>query len=125
MSRPCPWWVLHGARSCLSSIRIGLSHRCVTGLASLSHDLCLLVLLSAIMSCRSPRPSFDAWGCISTLSLAVDLLTECMHVMLLYVMNSMVLTSGEVTGLSQDRASKQDAVAGKHRSKCCDELIPQ
>ena len=41
------------------------------------------------------------------------------------VMNSMVLTSGEVTGLSQDRVSKQDAVAGKHRSKCCDELIPQ
>ena len=32
-------------------------------------------------------------------------------------MNSMVLTSGEVTGLSQDRVSKQDAVAGKHRSK--------
>ena len=41
------------------------------------------------------------------------------------LMNSMVLTSGEVTGLSQDRVSKQDAVAGKHRSKCCDELIPQ
>ena len=41
------------------------------------------------------------------------------------VMNSMVLTSGEVTGLSQDRVSKQDTVAGKHRSKCCDELIPQ
>ena len=29
------------------------------------------------------------------------------------LMNSMVLTSGEVTGLSQDRVSKQDAVAGK------------
>ena len=28
------------------------------------------------------------------------------------VMNSMVLTSGEVTGLSQDRVSKQDAVDG-------------
>ena len=33
------------------------------------------------------------------------------------VMNSMVLTSGEVTGLSQDMVSKQDAVAGKHRSR--------
>ena len=42
-----------------------------------------------------------------------------------HLMNSMVLTSGEVTGLSQDRVSKQDTVAGKHRSKCCDELIPQ
>ena len=31
------------------------------------------------------------------------------------VMNSMVLTSGEVTGLSQDRVSKQDTVAGKHK----------
>ena len=41
------------------------------------------------------------------------------------MMNSMVLTSGEVTGLSQDRVSKQDTVAGKHRSKCCDELVPQ
>ena len=41
------------------------------------------------------------------------------------LMNSMVLTSGEVTGLSQDSVSKQDAVAGKHRSKCCDELVPQ
>src|SRR3984885_8154392 len=37
------------------------------------------------------------------------------------LMNSMVLTSGEVTGLNQDRVSIQDAVAGKHRSKCCDD----
>ena len=33
------------------------------------------------------------------------------------VMNSMVLTSGEVTGLSQDRVSKQDTVAGKHKKQ--------
>ena len=33
------------------------------------------------------------------------------------MMNSMVLTSGEVTGLSQDRVSKQDAVAGKHKKQ--------
>ena len=40
------------------------------------------------------------------------------HVLHLFVlMNSMVLTSGEVTGLSQDRVSKQDAVAGKHRKQ--------
>ena len=32
-------------------------------------------------------------------------------------MNSMVLTSGEVTELSQDRVSKQDAVAGKHKKQ--------
>ena len=43
--RSRPWWVLHGAGSCLSSIRIGLSHRCLTGLASLSHGLCLLIVL--------------------------------------------------------------------------------
>ena len=30
----------------------------------------------------------------------------------LILMNSMVLTSGEVTGLSQDSASKQDTVDG-------------
>ena len=34
-----------------------------------------------------------------------------------FMMNSMVLTSGEVTGLSQDRVSKQDAVAGKHKKQ--------
>ena len=40
------------------------------------------------------------------------------HVLRLFVlMNSMVLTSGEVTGLSQDRVSKQDAVAGKHKKQ--------
>ena len=32
-------------------------------------------------------------------------------------MNSMVLTSREVTGLSQDRVSKQDTVAGKHKKQ--------
>ena len=42
------------------------------------------------------------------------------------LMNSMVLTSGEVTGLSQDRVSKQDAVAGKHKKQVVDDkLIPQ
>ena len=42
------------------------------------------------------------------------------------LMNSMVLTSGEVTGLSQDRVSKQDAVAGKHEKQVVDDkLIPQ
>ena len=35
------------------------------------------------------------------------------------MMNSMVLTSGEVTGLSQDRVSKQDAVAGKAQEAGC------
>ena len=35
----------------------------------------------------------------------------------LQLMNSMVLTSGEVTGLSQDSASKQDAVDGEHRKQ--------
>ena len=65
--RSRPWWVLHGARSCLSFIRIGLSHCCITGLASLSHGLCLFVSLFADMSRRSPQPSFDAWGCTSTL----------------------------------------------------------
>ena len=34
-----------------------------------------------------------------------------------FLMNSMVLTSGEVTGLSQDRVSKQDTVAGKHKKQ--------
>ena len=29
----------------------------------------------------------------------------------------MSTTSGEVTGLSQDRVSKQDAVAGKHKKQ--------
>ena len=33
------------------------------------------------------------------------------------VMNSMVLTAGEVTGLSLDRVSKQDAVAGEHKKQ--------
>ena len=33
------------------------------------------------------------------------------------MMKNMVLTSGEVTGLSQDRVSKQDTVAGKHRKQ--------
>ena len=43
-----------------------------------------------------------------------------------FEMNSMVLTSGEVTGLSQDRVSKQDAVAGKHKKQVVDDkLIPQ
>ena len=32
-------------------------------------------------------------------------------------MNSMVLTSEEVTGLSQDRVSKQDTVDGEHRKQ--------
>ena len=42
------------------------------------------------------------------------------------MMNSMVLTSGEVTGLSHDSASKQDAVAGKRRKQVVDDkLIPQ
>ena len=42
------------------------------------------------------------------------------------MMNSMVLTSGEVTGLSQDRVSKQDAVAGEHKKQVVDDrLIPQ
>ena len=42
---------------CLSSIRIGLSPRCITGLASWSYDLCLLVLHCHVMSHHSPRPS--------------------------------------------------------------------
>ena len=39
------------------------------------------------------------------------------YALIFFVMNSMVLTSGEVTGLSQDRVSKQDAVAGKHKKQ--------
>ena len=35
------------------------------------------------------------------------------------LMNSMVLTSGEVTGLSQDSASKQDAVDGEAQEAGC------
>ena len=39
MSRSHPWWVLHGAGLCLSSIRVGLSPRCITGLVSQSGGL--------------------------------------------------------------------------------------
>ena len=52
-----PWWVLHGAGLCSLSIRIGLSHHCITGLASWSCGLCLLVLCCHVMSCRLPWPS--------------------------------------------------------------------
>ena len=55
MLRSLPWWVLCGARS-LMSIRIGLSHCCITGLASqscgLAYSLCCLVL-----SFHLPQPS--------------------------------------------------------------------
>ena len=46
-----------------------------------------------------------------------NVLVACSMNMEFFMMNSMVLTSGEVTGLSQDRVSKQDAVAGKHRKQ--------
>ena len=72
VSRSRPWWILHGAGLCLLSIRIGLSHRCITGLVSqsggLAYSSCLLVLYCHVMSHCSPRPSFDAWGCTSMLS---------------------------------------------------------
>ena len=72
LSRSRPWWVLHGAGLCSLSIRIGLSHRCIMGLVSQSGGLAylsrLLVLCCCVMSRHSPRPSFDAWGCTSTLS---------------------------------------------------------
>ena len=81
MLRSRPWWVLHGAGLCLSFIRIGLSHCCITGLASLSRGLCLLVVLCFVMSRRSPRPSLMYWGCTSTLSLVVNWLTGSACVM--------------------------------------------
>ena len=56
----------------LAHARADLDTRCLMGLAPLSHGLCLLVLLAAVMSHHLPQPSFDVWGCISMLSLAVD-----------------------------------------------------
>ena len=66
MLRSLPQWVLCGAGP-LIIIRIGLSYCCLTGLASQSCGLGLLILLCSVMSCCLPWPSFDAWGCISTL----------------------------------------------------------
>ena len=47
----CQGWVLHGAGLCLSSIRIGLSHHCITGLVSqsggLAYSSCVVVLCLA------------------------------------------------------------------------------
>ena len=46
--------------------------------------------------------------------------TDCLPVVTtaqISLTNSMVLTSGEVMGLSQDRMSKQDTVAGKHKKQ--------
>ena len=57
MLRSHPWWVLHGAGLCSLSIRIGLSHCCITGLASRSWGPCLLILCCHIMSRRLPWPS--------------------------------------------------------------------
>ena len=48
MLRSLPWWVLRGAGLCLSSIRIGLSHCCLTGLVSRScgyaYSSCVVLL---------------------------------------------------------------------------------
>ena len=55
VSRSRPWWVLHGAGLCSSSIRIGLSHRCITGLVSQSCGL--LTRLVVVSLCLAAHHS--------------------------------------------------------------------
>ena len=75
MSRSCPWWVLHGAGLCLSSIRIGLSHCCIMGLVSQSCGLAYSSCYRLVMSRHSPWPSL-MHGVVLVRCLVLDWLTD-------------------------------------------------
>ena len=90
-------------RVVLTVIRIGLSHRCITELASWSCGLCLLVLCCHVMSRRSPRPSL-MHGVV---------LVHCL-LLLIDWLNVHVLCHGHGSPLSEDDSLMRLVIVCSH-----------